>query len=84
MFKRLFWLMIGAMLGVGGSWWVTRTVKQKLARYLPARLTSDVAHAAQSGTTQLKAAVADGRVAMRQREAELRAELDARFADRPR
>jgi hypothetical protein len=79
MFKRLFWLMIGATLGFGGSWWITRTVKQKLERYLPAKLGAGVANAAQAGTAHVRAAVADGRQAMHQREAELRAQLESRW-----
>ncbi|HEX3541365.1 MAG TPA: hypothetical protein VHT75_13105 [Acidimicrobiales bacterium] len=83
MFKRLFWLLVGASLGFGGSWWVTRTVKQKLERLMPARVSAGVARAAQHGPARIKEAVADGRLAMRQREAELQARLDARYPPRP-
>jgi hypothetical protein len=82
--KRLLWLTIGATLGFGGSWWVTRTVKAKLERYMPARLTAGVVNAAHSATGDVRAAVADGRDAMHEREAQLRAQLDARFAPRGR
>lgn len=43
MFKRLFWLGIGAMLGFGGSWWLTRTVKQRLEQLMPQQLSANVA-----------------------------------------
>lgn len=83
MFKRLFWLTIGASLGFGSSWWVTRTVKHKLSRFLPARLATEVTTTAQAITGGLRAAVADGRDAMHEREAELRAQLEANFLSRP-
>ena len=83
MFKRLFWLLVGASLGFGGSWWVTRTVKQKLERFLPARVSAGVARVAHDGPARIKEAVADGRLAMHQREAELRAQLEARYPPRP-
>lgn len=79
MFKRLFWLSVGASLGFGTSWWITRTVKQKIERYAPARLTEGVANTAHSLTGGVKAALAEGRAAMRDREAELRAEFDAKY-----
>lgn len=82
MFKRLFWLSIGATLGVGTSWWVTRAVKQKIERYAPARLTSDVARKARSVGDEVRAAVADGRAAMKEQEALLRTQLEERYAPR--
>jgi hypothetical protein len=79
MFKRLFWLSLGASIGFGSSWWVTKTVKQKIERYAPARLTAGVANTTHAVTGGVKAALADGREAMHDREAELRAEFDAKF-----
>jgi hypothetical protein len=84
MFKRLFWLGIGASLGAGGSWWLTRTVKQKLQRYVPQRLTSDLATRARAVGGDVRAAVADGRQAMRDQEDHLRAQVEARYAPRRR
>ncbi|MDQ1392210.1 MAG: hypothetical protein QOF30_1187 [Acidimicrobiaceae bacterium] len=84
MFKRLFWLTIGASLGVGTSWWVTRTVRQKIERYAPTRLTAGVANKARTVGGDVRAAVADGRQAMHDHEELLRAQLDARYAPRDR
>jgi hypothetical protein len=78
-FKRLFWMGIGATLGVGTSWWVTRTVKQKIERLMPARLTQGVATKARSVGGGVRAAVADGRQAMHEQEAHLRAQVEARY-----
>lgn len=75
MFKRLFWLMIGVGFGFGVSFWMTRFVKETMQRYTPERVSSDLADAMKGLGADLRAAVADGRSAMREREAEIRAEL---------
>ncbi|MDX6635826.1 MAG: hypothetical protein QOF06_2029 [Solirubrobacterales bacterium] len=75
MFKRLLWLMIGVGFGVGASFWMTRVVRETMQRYTPERVSSDLAGAMKGLGADLRAAVADGREAMREREAEIRAEL---------
>jgi hypothetical protein len=75
MFKRLFWLMIGVGFGFGVSFWMMRFVRDTMQRYTPERVSSDLAGAMKGLGTDLRAAVADGREAMREREAEIRAEL---------
>ncbi len=78
MFKRLFWLIVGAGFGFGMSFWMTRVVKETVARYSPERVSSDLADALRALGKDLRAAVAEGRDAMREREAELRADLESR------
>jgi hypothetical protein len=75
MFKRLLWLVVGASFGFGLSFWLTRVVKETVARYTPERVTNDLAGALRAFGQDLRAAVADGREAMREQEAALRAEL---------
>jgi hypothetical protein len=77
MFRRLFWLMMGAGFGFGMSFWLTRFVKETAARYAPERVSADLAGAIRGLGTDLRAAVADGREAMREREVELRADLSS-------
>lgn len=77
MFKRLFWLMIGLGFGFGASFWVMRFVRETVQRYTPERMSSDLADALRSLGSDMRAAVADGREAMREREAEIRAELSS-------
>ncbi|MEY2461553.1 MAG: hypothetical protein QOG30_3383 [Acidimicrobiaceae bacterium] len=77
MFKRLFWLMIGVGFGFGVSFWMMRFVRDTMQRYTPERVSSDLAGAMKGLGTDLRAAVADGREAMREREAEIRAELSS-------
>ena len=75
MFKRLFWLMIGVGFGFGVSFWMMRFLRETMQRYTPERVSSDLAEAVKGLGADLRAAVADGREAMREREAEIRAEL---------
>jgi hypothetical protein len=77
-FKRLFWLVIGAGFGFGVSFWVMRAVRKAAERYRPDRVSSDVAGALGSFGEDVRLAVAEGRLAMRERERALRAELAAR------
>ena len=76
MFKRLFWLMVGAGFGFGVSFWLLRFVRQTIDRYTPERMSSDLAGALRAFGEDLRAAVAEGREAMREREDEIRAELE--------
>ena len=78
MFKRLFWLTVGLAIGFGTSFWLMKTVKRTVERFTPERLAQDVASGARSLGAELKAALDEGRVAMREREAELRAEIERR------
>ena len=82
MFKRLFWLMVGIGFGFGISFWVTRAVRQTVERYSPERVSGDVADGLKRIGADLRAAVSEGRQAMREREAELRSELETRQAVR--
>jgi hypothetical protein len=82
-FKRLLWLTIGASVGFGTSFWVTRVVKQTIDRYRPQRVSSDLAGAVRSLGSDVRAAVAEGRQAMHEQEAVLRAQLEARLTPPP-
>lgn len=75
MFRRLFWLIMGAGFGFGMSFWLMRFVRDTAARYAPERVSADLAGAIKGLGTDLRAAVAEGREAMRERESELRAEV---------
>jgi hypothetical protein len=77
-FRRLFWLVVGAGFGFGVSFWLMRAVRERVARYSPDRVSSELAGAVRNFGHELRAAVAEGRAAMREREAELRADLASR------
>ena len=78
MFKRLLWLVIGVGFGFGVSFWLARFVRSTASRYAPERVSADVADAIRGFGNDLREAVAEGRQAMREREAELRDELESR------
>jgi hypothetical protein len=77
-FRRLFWLLVGAGFGFGVAFWLMRFVRSTVERWSPERVSSDLAGALRSFGDDLREAVAEGREAMREREAELRAELESR------
>ena len=83
MFKRIFWLIIGAGFGFGVSFWLMRFVRSTMERYTPERVSDDLASALRSFGSDLRAAVSEGREAMREREAELLQELDRGASTRP-
>jgi len=64
-FKRLFWLLVGFALGLGSSYALVRKAQRVAARYAPTEVVD------RWGGT-VRAAVGEGRAAMRSREAELR------------
>ena len=78
MFKRLFYLAVGMGLGFGLSVWLTRLVRTTIERYTPERVSADLSASLRRLGDDMRAAVADGREAMREREAELRESLAAR------
>jgi ATP-dependent RNA circularization protein (DNA/RNA ligase family) len=77
-FKRLFWLMIGAGFGFGMSLWVLRVVRETVERYSPHRISSELTEAARDVGADVLQALVEGREAMRQHEAELRAQVSRR------
>jgi hypothetical protein len=83
-FKRLFWLAVGLGLGFGLSFWLMRFLRETVERYRPERVSQDLAGAVSKLGDDLRAAVREGRLAMAEREEELRVELEtARNARRP-
>lgn len=77
MLKRLFWLVVGAGFGFGMAFWVTRFVRATVERYSPENLSVELAKALRGLGEDLRAAVSEGREAMRQREAELRERVES-------
>ncbi|MDP9387818.1 MAG: hypothetical protein M3Q48_07775 [Actinomycetota bacterium] len=77
MLKRLFWLVVGAGFGFGMAFWVTRFVRATIERYSPENLSVELAKALRGLGEDLRAAVSEGREAMRQREAELRERVES-------
>ncbi len=78
MFRRLFWLGLGAGLGGGLSFWLTRWVRDTAARYAPERVSSDLADAVRGFGRDVRDAGAEGRGVMPEREAGPRTEVGRR------
>ena len=78
MFKRLFWLFVGAGFGFGLSFRLTRFFRGTVERYRPERVTANVSAAVTGLGQHVRSAVAEGRAAMRAREEELKADLATR------
>lgn len=76
MLKRLFWLAVGVGFGFGMSFWVTRTLREKVARYSPDSVSAGLSNAIRDLGRDLRAAVSEGAAAMRDREAELREQVE--------
>lgn len=75
MFKRLFWLTVGTMLGFGGSFWLQRRLREKIERYYPERVANQLAQGVKAIGGDIRAATQEGRAAKRDREESLRSQL---------
>ncbi len=84
MFRRLLWLTIGIMVGVGASQWLMRFVRETLARLSPERVASDLADGLRRAGDELAAALRVARQTMKEREQELRRGLRDDLTARPR
>jgi hypothetical protein len=78
--RRLFWLGVGAIAGASGTIWAERKVRTRLEALQPDHLVVAAGNRARDVGRSVVDAVADGRGAMREREAELRRTYDR---DRP-
>lgn len=75
MFKRLTGFVLGYLFGLVSSWYLVRRVRARFGRYTPPAVATRVGRGVTSARHTVTAAVADGRTAMQQREAELHADL---------
>ena len=72
MFRRARWIGAGAAVGAGAVLWAQRKVRDVADRYGPVGRAGDAVDRAISFPGDIRDAFAEGREAMRQREAELR------------
>ena len=77
MLKRLFWVFMGVGFGFGMSFWVTRTLRRKVARISPDNVAAGLSQAVRELGRDIRAAVSEGAEAMREREAELRSQVES-------
>jgi hypothetical protein len=76
MLRRVRWFGAGAAVGVGASVWARRKLRTATARYRPRGLVDTATGQARGLPGDLRAALREGRSAMREREAELRHGLE--------
>ncbi|HUR48358.1 MAG TPA: hypothetical protein VMY88_02365 [Acidimicrobiales bacterium] len=72
MLRRIFWFAVGIGFGAGLSWWATRALRRTAEKYAPDRVAGELSKSLGRFGADLKAAVGEGRSAMRAREEELR------------
>jgi len=84
MLKRVTWLTVGFVAGVGASKWLGRKARRQLGRYLPggrlsleagAEIRDRAVRAARGTVADVREAVDEGRLAMVDRESTLRRQL---------
>jgi hypothetical protein len=71
-FKRMFWLSVGTVLGLGGSLWAQRRFRQQIERYKPDEVTRRAVSTVRGLGADVRDAARQGRDAMREREELLR------------
>ena len=78
MFKRVVWMGTGMAVGAGSAFWAKRKVQQTVERYLPDEVARRAGASARNVGRNVREVAVVARDGMREREAELRAEVDAR------
>jgi len=85
--KRLRWIVMGMGVGASASVWAQRRVKLLMRSYAPpevaARAAKRSSEVAKGKAGDVRTAFAEGRQAMREREAELRHQIDQHEKSRP-
>jgi hypothetical protein len=77
-FKRVIWVGTGMAIGAGSAFWAKHKVTRTVERYLPDQVAERAATSAKDLGRTVRGAASEGRQAMRDREAELRAQVEAR------
>lgn len=75
MIKRLTWFVTGLVAGAGSVMLVGRRVKKRVADLAPVRVAERALDRTKEAVARVRQAAGDGRVAMRQREDELRIKI---------
>lgn len=75
MFKRAFWFGSGVVVGAGGTVWTTVRLRRAVAQVTPGGVADQALSRARRVGSEVRDAVAEGRLVMRETEATLRSEL---------
>jgi len=71
--RRMFWTALGLGAGVSGAVMVSRWMRRQRARLAPANIGAQVARGARDLNRLFREAIHEGRVAMAEKEREIRA-----------
>lgn len=82
MIKRLTWFTMGAVSGAVATLWALSVARARARALAPAQVAAAVSARARSRLDDVRDALFEARLAMREREAELRAGLDGDAAER--
>ena len=74
--RRLFWVALGLGAGVASAIIASRFVRKQTAKVAPAHLAREARGSLMDLTKLVAESINEGKVAMRQRELELRSELE--------
>jgi hypothetical protein len=74
-FKRLRWIGMGAAVGLGAEAWARRRLRRAVERGRPSEVGALVARRARHWAGEMGDALREGREAMAEREAQLRAQV---------
>jgi hypothetical protein len=74
--RRLFWVALGLGAGAASAIIASRFVRKQTARVAPANLAREARGSVMDLAKLVSESISEGRVAMQQRELELRSELD--------
>ena len=76
MLKRLTWMTMGTGFGFGLAVWCRRAVRSRVERYRPSQVSPRFTRSLRTAGERLHAAADEGRLAMREREEQLRRRHD--------
>lgn len=75
MLRRLYWLVVGSVLGAAATLWGLVRLRQAASRLTPTSVQAEVIDAVRQLGVDLRAAAAEGVTGMREAEDRLRAQL---------
>lgn len=75
MIKRLTWFITGAAAGAGSVLLVGRRIKRRVAELAPVRVAERAVDRTRESVSRIRRATTEGKLAMREREGELRVRL---------
>lgn len=83
MIRRFTWFLSGILTGIGAFVFVGGRVRRRLAEFAPGRMAERTVDRTRRSISRMRTALDEGRVAMSQRETELRRRFRVEVGDVP-